>query len=148
MALSITRIFQPDYERYDGVRPIHVALMRLVYTLMVLFLGRISWTKILTHQGAWEPNEAVAWSLWAAFATMAVLGFLRPVKMLPLLLLEIFYKVVWLIIVAYPLWKAGTLAGSPAEAITSSFVWVVLPIAVVPWGYAFKSYVLNPQRAV
>ncbi len=32
--------------------------------------------------------------------------------MLPILLLEIFYKVLWLLVVAYPLWTAGKLAGS------------------------------------
>ena len=51
------------------------------------------------------------------------LGIIRPLKMLPILLLEIFYKVLWLILVAYPLWSQGKLAGSPAEDITSGFLW-------------------------
>jgi hypothetical protein len=38
-----------------------------------------------------------------AFATLAALGIIRPLKMLLILLLEIFYKVLWLVIVAYPL---------------------------------------------
>ena len=62
------------------------------------------------------------------------------------LLLEIFYKVMWLVIVAYPLWTRGTLAGSGAEGITTSFVWVLLPIVAVPWGYAFVHYVHQPAR--
>jgi hypothetical protein len=41
-------------------------------------------------------------------------------------------RIVWLIIVAYPLWSKGGLAGSPAEGITSSFLWVILPIVAVP----------------
>ncbi|HPO23946.1 MAG TPA: hypothetical protein PK135_04660, partial [Arenimonas sp.] len=60
--------------------------------------------------------------------------------MLPLLLLEIFYKVLWLIIVAYPLWSNGTLAGSPAEGITTVFFPVILVVVAVPWGYVFKNY--------
>jgi hypothetical protein len=39
-----------------------------------------------------------------------------------LLLLEVFYKVLWLLIVAYPLWSTGTLAGSSAEGATSAFL--------------------------
>jgi hypothetical protein len=65
--------------------------------------------------------------------------------MLPILLLEVFYKVLWLLIVAYPLWSTGTLAGSSAEGATSAFLWVVLPIVSIPWGYAFRSYVYEPK---
>ena len=65
---------------------------------------------------------------------------------LPILLLEIFYKVLWLIIVAYPLWSKGTLAGSPAEDITSTFSWVILPIVAVPWGYIFVNYIYGPKK--
>ena len=139
------KLFRPDYERYDGIRPINIYLMRLLYTLMLLVLGQDTWTHILTHQGTWDPNDAMAWSVWASFATLAALGLLNPVKMLPLLLLEVSYKVLWLVMVAYPLWKADQLAGSPAEGMTYAFLWVLLPIIAVPWGYAFKAYVFKPQ---
>jgi hypothetical protein len=66
--------------------------------------------------------------------------------MLPIILLEIFYKVLWLLVVAYPLWSRGTLAGSTAEGITSAFLWVILPIVAMPWGYAFVSYIYNPRH--
>jgi membrane protein DedA with SNARE-associated domain len=56
--------------------------------------------------------------------------------------------VLWLIIVAYPLWSTGKLAGSPAEDMTSGFSWVILTIVAVPWGYAFATYVYRfPKRA-
>jgi hypothetical protein len=113
---------------------------------MLLFLGRTSWTEILTHQGPWAPTEAMAWSVWAAFASLAALGVLRPLKMLPLLLLEIFYKVLWLILAAYPLWKTNQLSGSPAEGMTYAFLWVILPIVAVPWGYAWRNYVIDLSR--
>jgi hypothetical protein len=146
MSFSIKSIFQPDYARYEGVRPINIYLMRVLYLLMVVFVGKDSWIYIFTHQGAWDPKEAMEWSVWAAFATLAVLGFFRPVKMLPILFLEIFYKVLWLILIAYPLWKAGTLSGSPAAGMTYAFLWVILPIVAVPWGYVFKTYVINVKK--
>ena len=101
---------------------------------------------ILTHKGAWEPADAVAWSVWAAFATLAALGILRPLKMLPIVLLEIFYKLLWLGLVAYPLWSKGMLAGSAAEDTTAKFLWVILPIVAVPWEYVFVTYVYTPKR--
>jgi hypothetical protein len=90
----------------------------------------------------------MAWCVWAAFATLAGLGIIRPLKMLPILLLEIFYKVLWLTIVPYPLWATGKLAGSSAEDTTSAFLWVILPIIAVPWGYVFVTYMYKPARQI
>jgi hypothetical protein len=147
MTFNPKAIFQRN-EKYDGVRNINIYLLRLLYVLMFFVLGRITWTHVLTHQGPWEPTNAVAWCVWTAFATLAGIGIIRPVKMLPIVLLEIFYKMLWLILVAYPLWSAGTLAGSPAEEITSQFLWVLLPIVAVPWGYVLANYLYQPKKAV
>lgn len=111
MRLSPVALFRPA-DRYDGVRPLNIYLLRLLYGLMFFVLGKDAWTHILTHQGPWDPRDAIAWCVWAAFATLAGLGIIRPLKMLPILFLEVFYKVLWLGVVAYPLWSAGKLAGS------------------------------------
>ena len=142
---SLRSVFQRA-ERHDGVRWINVYLLRLLYVLMFFVLGRITWTHVLTHEGPWDPANAVAWCVWTAFATLAGIGIIRPVKMLPIVLLEIFYKVQWLILVAYPLWSKGMLAGSPAQEITSQFLWVILPIVAVPWGYVFANYFYKPRK--
>jgi hypothetical protein len=142
---SATAIIQRD-DRYDGVRRIHIYLLRLVYLLMFFVLGKDTWTHILTHTGDWDPKDAIAWCVWTAFATLAGLGIIRPLKMIPILLLEIFYKVLWLLIVAYPLWSKGTLADSPAQGTTSAFLWVLLPIIAVPWGYVWVTYFYKPRN--
>ena len=95
--------------KYDGVRPIHVYLLRLLYVLMFFVLGKDCWTKLLTHQGPWDPYESVAWCVWTGFAMLAGLGISRPLRMLPIVLLEIFDKLLWLGMVAYPLWAQGPL---------------------------------------
>jgi hypothetical protein len=146
MTINPKFIFQRN-RRYEGIRNINIYLLRLIYVLMFFWLGKITWTHVLTHQGPWNPTEAVSWCVWTAFATLAGIGIIRPVKMLPIVLLEIFYKVLWLILVAYPLWSEGTLAGSPAEEITSQFLWVILPIVAVPWGYVFANYFYQPRKA-
>jgi len=145
MTFSPKPIFQGN-ARHEGVPRINIYLLRLLYILMFFVLGKETWTHILTHQGPWDPTAAVAWCVWTAFATLAGIGIVHPVKMLPLVLLEIFYKVLWLIIVAYPLWAKGTLARSPAEGITSGFLWVPLPIVAVPWAYAFRNYIYKPKK--
>jgi hypothetical protein len=145
MTINPKALFQRN-ERHEGVPNINIYLLRVLYVLMFFVLGRITWTHVITHQGPWDPVNGVAWSVWTAFATLAGIGIIRPVKMLPIVLLEIFYKVQWLILVAYPLWSKGALAGSPAEDMTSQFLWVILPMVAVPWGYVFANYVYKSRK--
>lgn len=138
--LRIKTLFKPDYQHWQGVPQINIYLLRFLYTLMFVFLGKDVWTYIFTHSGSWEPQDAMTWSVWASFSLLALLGILHPLKMLPMLLLEISYKLVWLWIVAYPLWVSNTLSGSSAEGMTRVFLPVLLPILFVPWKYVFKTY--------
>jgi hypothetical protein len=130
-----------------GAPKFNIYLLRLVYALMFFVLGKDTWTKILFHQGAWDPSDAVAWCVWTAFATLAGIGIIQPLRMLPILLLEIFYKVLWLIIVAYPLWSQGKLWESAAAGTTTAFLWVLLPIIAVPWGHVFSNYIYRTAPA-
>lgn len=142
----ISKILEKS-EKHDGIRLIHIYLMRFVYVLMFFVLGLDVWGYIISHSWPWKENEAVAWSVWAAFSTLALLGIFRPVQMIPILLLEIFYKVLWLFLVAYPLWRSGDFAGSGMEETTIAFLLVILPILAVPWGYVFNNYILGRTNA-
>lgn len=142
--LTVTHyFFKGDAARYEGVPRVNIYLLRALYTLMAVFVGKDAWTFLLTYDGVWNPLEAVAWCVWAAFSVFAVLGIVRPVKMIPIILFEIFYKILWLIIVAYPLWSTDQLQGSSAEGVAHAFLWVLLPIVAVPWGYVWRTFILT-----
>ena len=57
------------------------------------------------------------------------------------MVLEISYKLIWLLVVAYPLWSDGKLGASPAEEMAYAFLRVAPPIVAVPWRYVFNTYV-------
>jgi hypothetical protein len=101
-----------------------------------------AWKTIINHQGPWDHTKAVAWCVWAAYPTLSIFGLLRPLRWLPIVIFMIFYKTLWVIVVAYPLWRAGALAGSPAEEMAHVFIWAPVIILIVPWIYVFKNYVL------
>lgn len=143
---NIKTIFTPDYERYEGVRPINIYLLRLLYFLMAFFVATDAWTSIITHDGPWDHVKAVAFCVWAAYASLSVFGVFHPLKWLPIMIFMIFYKSLWLIVVAYPLWRAGALAGSPAEEMTGVFLMIPLPIIAVPWKYVFENYIYKPKK--
>ena len=79
--------------------------------------------------------------MWASSSLLSVIGVVHPLKMLPLVFFEIGYKLIWLVVVAWPLWLSGRLIGSPAESLTYAFLPVIAPIAVMPWGYVFRTYI-------
>jgi len=137
------KIFEPDFLKYEGVRRINIYLLKMVFLLMFLFLGMDAWSAIFSMRNEWNPAEAAAWCIWAAFAVLSIFGFLRPLIFIPLLLLEIVYKLIWLIIVAYPIWSTNSLVGSSAEKMTYAFLWVILPIIAIPWGYTIRKFLIG-----
>ena len=142
MKSIVKHLMLPQDERVPRV---NVYLLRLVYALMLFVLGKDVWTHILTHQGEWEAYEAMAWSVWAAFASLSLIGMFQPVRMIPMLCLEVFYKLLWLALVAYPLWRSGGLAFSPLRGMTTAFLWVLLPIIAIPWPYVVRTYIFGKQ---
>jgi hypothetical protein len=144
---SLFNLFKRDYELYDGVPKINIYLLRILYTLMFIFLSHDSWTHILNHKGNWEVTDAAAWCVWLGYGAISWIGIINPLKMLPIVLLEIVYKTAWLFIVAYPLWAKNELAGSPVEGTTYVFMMVILPIAAMPWRYFFRTYIVNKRAA-
>lgn len=141
--MNILNVFRRDHERYAGVRPIHIYLLRILFALVVLFVATGTGKVLLTFEGQWEPVRAAAFCMWFSYALLSIVGVVYPLKMLPIVLFEILYKSVWLAVVAWPLWSAGQLAGSPAEAMTRDFLWLPLAILATPWKYVWFEYVLN-----
>ena len=144
--MSIQNIFKRDFENYEGVRPVNIYLLRILYFLMFVFVGLDAWKTIITHQAAWDPTRAVAWCVWAAYSTLSGLGLLHPLRWLPIVIFMIFYKTLWVIVVAYPMWSAGTLAGSPAEGMAQVFIAAPFLALIIPWKYVFEKYILISNK--
>jgi hypothetical protein len=139
-------IFRPDPA--VGVSRFRIYLLRFIFFGNFFFLGLMdSWRVLFSHRGPWDPLQAVAYSFWAAYSTLMLLGLRYPLKMVPLLLLQFFYKLVWLVVVSYPLWASHQLQGSSAEKTTTIFVMAVLvdPF-LIPWAYVLKSYILKTKE--
>jgi hypothetical protein len=145
----IARAFRSDPMRHEGVRPINVWGLRLFYLLMLVFVTPTAWQVLLTHQGEWtSPLSAVTWAVWATYPALAVFGLLQPLRWLPLLLFALAYKTVWLLIVALPLWQAGTFEGSAAQPIAESFLAVPLLALFIPWGHVWRAFIVGTRAPI
>jgi hypothetical protein len=145
--MAIANFFRSDPLRHEGVRPFHVWGLRVFYLLMFVGVAPTAWRVLLTHPGAWDPLHAVAWAVWATYPVLALFGLRHPLRWLPLMFIGIGYKAIFMVLVAYPLWRAGTLAGTQTAEIASSFLALPLLMAVVPWGYAWRTYVVGGRTA-
>jgi len=112
-------------------------LMRLLYLGNFVFLGLDVWPELIKHVGSWDPVRGVAFSFWAALSALSLLGIRYPLKMLPLLFLQLVYKSIWLIAVYLPLRSAG----QSTELTKVMVIGVVVDLIVIPWPYVLATYV-------
>jgi len=69
------------------------------------------------------------------------MGLRYPVRMLPILLFEVAWKLLWLGVIALPLWSQSKLQGATLDQ-TGRILWVVVIMAVIPWRYVLAQYVM------
>jgi hypothetical protein len=119
-------------------------LMRVGYLVMGVGLAVFRWPSLL-HASSLPPYEGVVVAILTAMSLLAFLGLRHPTKMLPILVFESAWKVLWLAIVALPHLIAQDIDG-PTEKILSTVVWVVIILAVTPWDYAWRLYVTAPAE--
>ncbi|HEX9671289.1 MAG TPA: hypothetical protein VGC93_17610 [Thermoanaerobaculia bacterium] len=128
----------------DEVSTLRLYLMRSLYFLTFVGVGMDVWPALINHGKPWDPMHGVAFSFWAAYSALMGLGIRYPLAMLPLLILQLFYKSVWLLAVALPLSSAGQL-DPIASGLTKGFVGaVVADLIVIPWPYVLAHYVRKP----
>ena len=126
------------------VSTVRMYALRLLYLLNFVGLGSMVWPAVLFPDEPLGLMDGVAFSFWAAFSALMGLGLRYPLQMLPLLLLQLFYKVIWLLAVALPLHSAGQW-DPRAAGLTRTFVLpVVLDVLVIPWAYVLVNYLKKP----
>jgi hypothetical protein len=112
-------------------------LMRGLYLLIGLAEGSIIWPQIVNHP---LSMHSAASSLLGALTLLCLLGVRYPERMLPLLMFELVWKTIWLVAVAYPVWRAGLMDADMWESTKACLMVVIVPF-VLPWRHIFTHYV-------
>ena len=115
-------------------------LMRVGYLIMGGGLAITKWPELVSH-GPWELKQGVVVAMLVAMSVLALLGLRYPKRMLPILMFEVGWKLLWLGTVALPLWMDGDLNGATREE-TIKILWVGFIIAVLPWRHVVRQFVL------
>lgn len=127
----------------DEISPLRLNVLRAVYLVIALGMGLQTWPQIVTGSGNWAHSAGTVKCMFGALTLLCLIGVRYPLKMLPLLFWETAWKTIWLIVVALPAWRAGTM---DAELTENAFACglVVLVYAAIPWSYVFRNFVSAP----
>lgn len=123
----------------------HVSLFRLyslraVYLIIALGLALVVWPAVLSHAQPWGLSQGVVKCMLTAFSLLCIVGIRYPLQMLPVLFWEMMWKSLWLLLVALPAWRGGTMDDSIVATAFECAVAVIIPLAM-PWRYAFAHYI-------
>lgn len=116
-------------------------LLRAMYLLIGVFEGMQIWPSIIHRAHVWDFWHGVGMSFLGALTLLCLLGVRYPVRMMPLLIFELAWKLIWILAAWLPLYLAHQLDADTAEQAFSIFMGPVLVPIVLPWGYVWKNYV-------
>jgi hypothetical protein len=114
-------------------------LMRGGFLLMGVGLAIVKWP-LLLHAASLPAIEGATLLILTAVSLLAFLGVKYPIAMLPIMMFEVLWKVLWLAIVALPHLIANEL-NAPTESLLFSMLFVVPIILVTPWDLVWRRFV-------
>jgi hypothetical protein len=117
-------------------------VMRGGYLTMGVGLALVKWP-LLADAHTLPLFEGVTLCLLTAMSLLAFLGVRYPVKLLPVLVFESLWKLMWLGLVALPKAVSGDLDPATTEVLVNCTV-VVVVLAATPWRYVWRSYAHTP----
>ncbi|GIF23239.1 hypothetical protein BJ973_000405 [Actinoplanes tereljensis] len=115
-------------------------LLRIGYLVMGVGLVVVKWPLLFADR-SWGLAEGTVECLLVAMSVLALFGLRHPQRMLPILLFEVAWKLLWLGVFALPPWLDNQLDSGTREQ-AGTILWVVIIIVVIPWRHVFTQYVL------
>lgn len=140
--MTTTSTPSADLQTPAVLSPLRLTVLRFGYLVMGLGLAVVKWPE-LARSGSWGLEEGTIQCMLVALSVLALLGLRYPVRMLPVLLFEVGWKLLWLGLVALPLWARGDLVGETRTQ-AAEVLWVVIVIATVPWDHVVARFVTAP----
>jgi hypothetical protein len=118
-------------------------VLRAAYLFIAVGLGSQVWPVAISHTNALANVHGARFAMLAGLSLTAALGLRYPLKMLPILLFEVIWKVIYLTAFALPLWSAHDISAASAENISEVFWGVLIVIPMIPWRYVVAQYALK-----
>lgn len=115
--------------------------MRGLFFLNFISLAFDNWSTILFPEEQLGVLDGVTISFWAGFSLLNFIGIRFPLKMVPILMLQLLYKSAWIIGTYLPANSAATVSPGIQEFFWICVAGIVLNLVIIPWGYVYREYV-------
>ena len=125
------------------VSTLRLYIMRALYLLMFVGQGALQWPVLINRGADVTFWHGVGAAMLGAMALVAALGIRYPLQMLPLLLFEFAWKLIWVLAILLPKWYANQMDPATLESAPSILMGAIIPL-FIPWRYVFAHYVKRP----
>jgi hypothetical protein len=115
-----------------------------MYAVLAFFQGFLTWSAILHHAGPWDFWDGVGHSFLGALTALSLIGLRYPVRMIPLLVFEFAWKLVWTLAIYLPQYLGHRVDHSTAANFIAIAAGVVVVPLLLPWSYIWNTYVTAP----
>lgn len=123
------------------VPPWRLHLLRALYLVIAIGLALMIWPLFQAPPAKVSHMAGVVRSMLTAVSLLALLGLRYPLRMLPLLLFELCWKVIWVLAYGVPLWRGGQLTAGTGDTLRDCLAGLALVLLALPWDYLFRRYV-------
>ncbi|WP_440055068.1 hypothetical protein ACSLBF_02610 [Pseudoalteromonas sp. T1lg65] len=114
--------------------------LKAMYAFIAVGLGLTNTPDALSSIGVTADSYTVINAMLMAFMILSLLGIFRPLQMLPLLMFELLWKILWLILFALPMYLNSGLDEYAAGVVFACLIGVILTPLVLPWRYILDTY--------
>lgn len=90
----------------------------------------------------------VVGSVWLAFGILSIFGLFNPLKFVPVLLMQLFYKSLWIIGVVVPIWAKGGLSSNDMMFVAGMTTFIVGDLIAIPFSYVFSKKTGDPRYTI
>jgi hypothetical protein len=125
-----------------GVRWVWLKIMYILTTIvaggfgvLMIFFPRMSAS--LFDMSCAPATYGIVGSVYLAFGLLSILGLRDPLKFVPILLLQLTYKTIWLLGVFLPLLITGKFPSSEISTVIIFSIVVVGDLIAIPFSHVF-----------
>ena len=115
-------------------------VLRAMYLFMALGLLVNFWPSILFPPDLTAGPKSVIRALLGALALISLLGLRYPLQLIPILLFELLWKIIWVVASAWPMWAGPGLDTYASETLFACLMGIILVPLALPWDYVFQQY--------
>ncbi len=115
----------------NTMSPVRLHLLRAYYLLIFVGLS-IQHVPRLGSAATLPFADGVILAMLLGLAGLCLFGVFQPIRMIPVLLFELGWKLLWSVSVALPLWQGGALDGRALNTFYAC-LWAVPIFVLLPW---------------